>query len=121
MPHSNVKNRADLSTTISRMILITRGRKTGKPHKVELTGVTYSGKVYFSRHKPNSDWYLNATANSDVAVQFDNRLIAGTAHVVCDPKLLQHISELKYPGEKRANEKRVAIEVELITSSEFRN
>ena len=34
-----------------------------------------------------------------------------------DEELNQKISQLKYPGEKRANEKRVAIEVTLDISS----
>ena len=37
----------------------------------------------------------------------------GNASLVTDEKLNQKISQLKYPGEQRANEKRVAIEVIL--------
>ncbi len=37
----------------------------------------------------------------------------GKAALVTDENLNQKISQLKYPGEKRADEKRVAIEVTL--------
>ena len=121
IPASFHLDSSNIGTILKNTILVTKGRKTNKSHKVALTGVVYSGRIYFSRHKPNSDWYLNAAANSDVTVQIGNNLIAGTAHVVSDPKLLQRISELKYPGEARAKEKRVAIEVSLIISGESKN
>ena len=37
----------------------------------------------------------------------------GNASIVTDEELNKKISQLKYPGEERANEKRVAIEVTL--------
>lgn len=102
----------DSSTSIGtrNITLITRGRKTGKPHAVRLKAVFYSGKVYFSRHRPDSDWYLNAAADSNVTIQLGEKYVACTASVVANPELLRLISELKYPGEGRAKEKRVAIE-----------
>ena len=96
--------------------LITRGRITNKPHSVKLKAVSYSGRIYFSRHRPDADWYLNAAANSDVVVGFDDddgTTATGKAHVVCDVILLQLVSELKYKGERRAKERRVAIGVLL--------
>ena len=38
---------------------------------------------------------------------------SGKATPVTDEKLNEKLSQLKYPGEERANEKRVAIEVTL--------
>jgi hypothetical protein len=38
---------------------------------------------------------------------------SGKAVAVTDEKLNEKLSQLKYPGEERANEKRVAIEVTL--------
>jgi hypothetical protein len=38
---------------------------------------------------------------------------SGKAAPVTDEKLNEKLSQLKYPGEQRANEKRVAIEVTL--------
>ena len=96
-----------------RPILVTKGRKTGKAHSVWLRAVKYNGKIYFSRHRPDGDWFLNTMVNSEVKIQYNNAEFTGKASIVTDEKLNQKISQLKYPGEKRADEKRVAIEVTL--------
>ena len=93
--------------------LITKGRVSGKEHQVMLRGVKHNEKIYFSRHRPDSDWFQNAIANSTVKVIYDNSTFVGSAKIVNDDKLNQKISHLKYPGEKRAEEKRVAIEIIL--------
>ena len=96
-----------------RPILITKGRKTGNSHSVWLRAVKYNEKIYFSRHRADGDWFQNAIANSEVKIQYNNMEFTGNAKLVTDEKLNQKISQLKYPGEQRANEKRVAIEVTL--------
>ena len=96
-----------------RAVLVTKGRKSGKDHSVWLLAVMYNGKVYFSRHRPDGDWFQNALENSDVIVKFDNSIIQGKAILVKDELLAKKISELKYPGQERAKEQRVAIEVTL--------
>ena len=96
-----------------RPILVTKGRKTGKSHSVWLRAVKHNGKIYFSRHRPDGDWFQNAMINSEVKIQYNNTEFTGKASLVTDEKLNQKISQLKYPGEKRADEKRVAIEVTL--------
>ena len=96
-----------------RPILVTKGRKTGKSHSVWLRAVKHNGKIYFSRHRPDGDWFQNAMINSEVKIQYNNTEFTGKASLVIDEKLNQKISQLKYPGEKRADEKRVAIEVTL--------
>jgi hypothetical protein len=48
-----------------------------------------------------------------VKVVFNESTLVGLARVVTDEALNQKISYLKYPGEKRAEEKRVAIEITL--------
>lgn len=96
-----------------RPILVTKGRKTGKSHSVWLRAVKHNGKIYFSRHRPDGDWFQNAMVNSEVKIQYNNTEFTGKASLVTDEKLNQKISQLKYPGEKRADEKRVAIEVTL--------
>ncbi len=94
-------------------ILKTKGRKTGKEHSVMLRAVMYMDKIYFSRHRPDGDWFKNAISNSDVKVEFDNLSYSGKAAIVLDKNLERKISELKYPGEKRAKESRVVLEVSL--------
>ncbi len=96
-----------------RAVLVTRGRRTNSEHAVPLRAVSRSGKLYFSRHLPDGDWYLNAAANPDVAVIRGEQSARGTARIVSDEGLLRTISELKYPGQERARERRVAIEVSL--------
>jgi len=98
---------------VIKAVLTTKGRKTGKEHSVWLRAVLYNDKVYFSRHKPDGDWFQNASKNEDVKVNFDNKQFVGKASVVTDEELERKISELKYPGEERAKEKRVVLEVTL--------
>ena len=96
-----------------RVILSTKGRKTGKDHSVILRAVKYNGKIYFSRHRPDGDWFKNVIINPEVKIKYKDEILAGRAIQVLDEDLKIKISELKYPGEKRAKEKRVAIEVTL--------
>ena len=103
----------EIQEELFRPILITKGRKTGNLHSVMLRAVNHNGKIYFSRHKPDGDWFQNAIANPQVKIQYKNGEFAGKASLVTDEQLNQKISQLKYPGEKRADEKRVAIEITL--------
>ena len=94
-------------------ILSTKGRKTGKRHSVTLRAVKYNEKIYFSRHRPDGDWFKNTMANPEVIIEYNNSTYTGKANLVKDEKLERKISQLKYPGEKKADEKRVAIEITL--------
>ena len=103
----------EIQEELFRPILITKGRKTGNLHSVMLRAVNHNGKIYFSRHKPDGDWFQNAIVNPQVKIQYKNVEFFGKASLVTDEQLNQKISQLKYPGEKRADEKRVAIEITL--------
>ena len=103
----------EIQEEVFRPILITKGRKTGNLHSVMLRAVNHNGKIYFSRHKPDGDWFQNAIVNPQVKIQYKNVEFVGKASLVTDEQLNQKISQLKYPGEKRADEKRVAIEITL--------
>ena len=107
------KLRMKIKENLFRPILITKGRKTGKEHSVILRAVNYSEKIYFSRHKPDGDWFQNAIVNPTVKIQYNNKTFIGKARLISDDKLNEKISYLKYPGEERAKEKRVTIEVTL--------
>jgi hypothetical protein len=96
-----------------RPILTTKGRRTDKEHSVMLRAVNYNGKIYFSRHRPDGDWFKNAIANADVKIQHGEEVFTGRAELVADIELDKKISMLKYPGEERAKEKRVTIQVTL--------
>lgn len=93
--------------------LNTLGRRTQCMHSVVLLAVRYNGKLYFSRHLPDSDWFKNALANPDVTVTYGGMTRAGRARPVQDRALNGIISRLKYPGQDRAAEQRVSIEVTL--------
>ena len=93
--------------------LTTIGRKTGNEHTVELKAVMHDDKIYFSRHFPNSDWWRNSIANSEVKVEFEGKTVSGNASQITDEVLMQKINDLKYPGEERAKEKRVILEIIL--------
>ena len=97
-----------------RAILVTKGRKTGNEHSVWLRAVMYNDKVYFSRHRPDGDWFQNALTNHDVKIAYDNKILFGKASNVTSKELANKISQLKYPGEERAKEKRVVLEVTLL-------
>ena len=102
-----------ITEDLFRPILVTKGRKTGKEHGVMLRAVNHNGKIYFSRHRPDGDWFQNAIANPQVKIQYNDTVFTGQAKLVKDEELNRKISELKYPGEERAKEKRVTIEVTL--------
>ena len=97
---------------VFRAVLVTKGRKTGKQHSVELRAVYYSKKVYFSRRNPNSDWLKNAITNKDVKIEYDNAVLSGIASLVTDEELARKISHLKY-SDKRSEESRVVLQVML--------
>ena len=63
---------------------------------------------------PDGDWFKNAVNNPEVKIKYKNEVFAGKARLVQNEELDRKISELKYPGEERAKEKRVTIEVSLI-------
>jgi len=78
-----------------------------------LLTVKYKEKIYFSRHRPDGDWFKNALTNPKVKIEYNNFIFSGKAKLVTDKELSKKISQLKYPGEEKAKEKRVTIEVTL--------
>ena len=96
-----------------RAVLTTTGRATGAEHSVELLAVGHGGRIYFSRHRPDSDWFRNAVINPPVRVAIGQSSYRGTARAVDDGRLAAMISALKYPGQARAADKRAVLEVTL--------
>ncbi len=105
-----------MQTKVFKAALITKGRSTGREHSVWLRAVSYNGKVYFSRRNQDSDWLKNAIASPTVKVTFDDQIHVGIASLVTDDALAKKISDLKYPGEERAQEARIVLQVELSLS-----
>jgi hypothetical protein len=107
------KIRMEIKEDLFRPILTTEGRSTGKQHSVMLLAVNYNGKIYFSRHRPDGDWFKNSLKNPEVKIKYNDIVFSGKARLVTDEELSKKISQLKYPGKEKAKEKRVAIEVTL--------
>lgn len=93
--------------------LITRGRKSGKEHRVPLRLVRYNGRIYASRRNMESDWMKNILHDARVAVEIDGIRFEGTARIVTDEHLCRTISSLKY-RDARADIGRVVVEIEMI-------
>ena len=91
-------------------ILVTTGRKSGKEHSVEIRTVFYNGKFYFSRRNPDSDWLKNALHNPNVKIEYQGKIIPGTALLVNDQELCKKISQMKY-SDKRSEESRIVLQV----------
>jgi len=96
-----------------RAYLTTTGRNTGRKHSVWLRAVVYDEKIYFSRRNENSDWLKNALAYPAVKIELDGQTYTGNALLVTDDSLAKKISQLKYPGEVRAEEVRIVLQVNL--------
>lgn len=96
---------------VARLSLTTTGRRTGMDHTVMLRAVLYMGEYYFSRHRPDSDWFLNALSNPIVTISHKDISTKGMAVWLHDVPLESHISELKYPGEPRAKDRRAILRV----------
>ncbi|MEM0441787.1 MAG: nitroreductase/quinone reductase family protein [Candidatus Nitrosocaldus sp.] len=94
--------------------LITKGRKSGKEHRVPLRLVRYNGRLYASRRDMNSDWMKNILHDPHVIVEMiDGSRLEGIARLVDDESLCRIVSMLKYKDDVRASMKRAVIEIEV--------
>ncbi|MCS7140763.1 MAG: nitroreductase/quinone reductase family protein [Candidatus Nitrosocaldus sp.] len=94
--------------------LITKGRRSGREHRVPLRLVRYNGRLYASRRNMESDWLKNILHDQHVAVEMDGERFEGTARLVDDEHLCRTISSLKYAGDAaRAGMSRVVVEIEI--------
>jgi len=64
--------------------LTSRGRNTGKPHKVELWFAISGTRVYLSHEGRDTDWMKNIKNNSKVAFEIGGKHFAGNAHLLND-------------------------------------
>jgi hypothetical protein len=98
---------------VFKAMLTTKGRRSGTEHSVWLRAVFYEGRIYFSRRNQNADWLKNAISSPTVKVKVGEQYFVGTATLVTDESLARRISELKYPGENRAQEARIVLQVNI--------
>jgi len=62
--------------------LTTKGRKTGRPHTVELWFAVGDGKVYLSHEGSETDWMKNLKQNGQVSFEIGGKNFTGKAHYV---------------------------------------
>jgi deazaflavin-dependent oxidoreductase (nitroreductase family) len=63
--------------------LTTTGRRTGKPHRIEIWFGMEDGRVYLlSGGRDRSDWVRNLQANPEVTIELGGKTLAGVARVV---------------------------------------
>ncbi len=59
--------------------LMTEGRRTGRPHTVELLFAVRDGKVYLSHEGEETDWMKNIRNNSHVSFEIGGEHFTGKA------------------------------------------
>ena len=71
----------DLEEISSRKLthLTTVGRRTGKPHTVELWFAVRDNKIYLSHEGEPTDWMKNITRNNRVSFEIDGKNFIGKA------------------------------------------
>lgn len=63
--------------------LTTIGRRTGRPHRIEIWFAAEDGRMYLmSGGRDRSDWVRNLQANPQVTVELGDEMHAGTARVL---------------------------------------
>lgn len=63
--------------------LTTIGRRTGRPHRIEIWFAAHDGRVYLlSGGRERSDWVRNLQANAHVTVELGYETHAGVARVL---------------------------------------
>jgi deazaflavin-dependent oxidoreductase (nitroreductase family) len=66
--------------------LTTRGRVTGRPHRIEIWFALDGDTLYLlSGGRARSDWVKNLRTTPEVTVELGDELVAGRARIVTDP------------------------------------
>lgn len=66
--------------------LVTTGRRSGRPHRVEIWFGAVADTLYVvSGNGPGADWYRNLLARPEVDVVLDGEVRRGRARPVTDP------------------------------------
>jgi len=75
--------------------VVTRGRRSGRDHVVELWfGVNNDSVYLISGNGPTADWFANMVAHPEVEVRFDHDHRIGTARVISDAGERQRLGDL---------------------------
>ncbi len=75
--------------------VVTRGRRSGREHIVELWFGIVNESIYFiSGNGPTADWFANMVAYPEVEVRFNNDRRVGIARVISDPDERRRLGDL---------------------------
>jgi deazaflavin-dependent oxidoreductase (nitroreductase family) len=92
----------DALSTENFCYLTTTGRKTGRPHEIEIWFALHAGRLYLlSGGGRRSDWVRNLMADEHVDVRIAGRALAGVAEVVPAPEddgVARRLLASKYQG-----------------------
>lgn len=65
------------------LYLTTRGRRSGRPHRIEIWFAAHEGRLYLlAGGRERADWVRNLQANPRVTVELGTETHAGVAHVL---------------------------------------
>lgn len=75
--------------------VVTRGRRSGREHVVELWFGVFNESIYFiSGNGRSADWFANMVAYPEVEVRFDNDRRFGVARVISDADERRRLGDL---------------------------
>lgn len=83
------------ATDVENCYLTTTGRRSGRPHEVEIWFGALDATLYLvSGNGPTADWYRNALADPHVTVRIDAIVHRGRARPVTDPAERERAGDL---------------------------
>lgn len=83
------------------IFLTTKGRRTGRPHRVELWFAVSDGKIFLSHEGRYTDWMKNLRKESMVSLRIGDVNFSGNARIVDEKGLFnsgKHALYQKYYG-----------------------
>jgi deazaflavin-dependent oxidoreductase (nitroreductase family) len=85
------------------LYLTTVGRRTGRPHRIEIWFAAHGGRLYLlSGGRERADWVRNIRASPRVTVELGDETHVGVAHVVeagaAEDRLARQLLLAKYAG-----------------------
>ena len=89
-------------SNIRSIYLTTIGRKTGKPHTVEVWFSYERGNVYLSHEGKYTDWMKNIIKDGSIELKINNKKFKGIARIVQDEMTFDKAKNslyLKYYGQ----------------------
>lgn len=83
--------------------LTTRGRRTGRPHRIEIWFAAAEGRLYMmAGGRDRSDWVRNLQAGPDVMIELNGEEHPGRARVLvegdAEDRLARQLLAAKYQG-----------------------